>query len=76
MKIKTSITITDSLLSLVDRWCKESKSRSEFIETAVRSYIERLSREEQEKRDLDIINEFADELNEEASDVLDYQVPL
>ena len=76
MKIKTSITIKDSLLTVIDQWCKHSKSRSEFIESAVRSYINRLSREEQERRDLSIINDHADELNEEAADVLDYQVTL
>ena len=76
MKIKTSITITDSLLTVIDRWCRKSKSRSEFIETAIRSYIEQLSREQLDVRDLGIINDHIDELNEEAADVLDYQASL
>jgi metal-responsive CopG/Arc/MetJ family transcriptional regulator len=49
------------------------QNRSEFIETAVRAYIAQLTRDELNARDLQIINQEADRLNEEAADVLAYQ---
>ncbi|MBI4559011.1 MAG: hypothetical protein HY706_15620 [Candidatus Hydrogenedentes bacterium] len=52
------------------------KNRSDFIERAVRVYLAQLSREEEEARDLAILNRHADRLNQEAADVLVYQVPM
>ena len=49
---------------------------SDFIETAVWTFIGQLIRDEQNARDLEIINRRADFLNQEAADVLAYQVPL
>ncbi|NIA10659.1 MAG: hypothetical protein GWP10_13265 [Nitrospiraceae bacterium] len=51
-------------------------SRSEFLERAARAFLEHLARTEAERRDLEIINQHADELNAEAEDVLAYQVAL
>ncbi len=48
-------------------------NRSEFIEAAVRAYIAGLPDWERDARDLKIINQHADRLNEEALDVLAYQ---
>jgi metal-responsive CopG/Arc/MetJ family transcriptional regulator len=77
MKIKTSITLSEELLEVMDgRVKQQKKTRSDFIETAVWAFIEQLAREEQDARDLEIINRRADFLNEEAADVLEYQVPL
>mgnify|MGYP001589076956 CR=1 FL=1 len=76
MKTKTSVTIEGVLLQGIDRYSEEFKSRSEFIETAVEHFIRHLERQETEKRDLDILNRRADVLNQEADDVLAYQVPL
>lgn len=77
MKIKTSVTLSEELIKEVDRHAKQfSKNRSDFIEKAVWAFIRQLIRDELNARDLEIINRRADYLNEEASDVLSYQVPL
>ncbi|MEN6424130.1 MAG: ribbon-helix-helix domain-containing protein [Phycisphaerales bacterium] len=75
MKVKTSITLSEELLKAVDKRTKQQKkTRSDFIETAVWVFIQQLTREEQNARDLEIINRNADSLNEQACDVLEYQV--
>jgi len=77
MKIKTSITLSDKLLAVVDeRARQQKKTRSDFIEVAVWAFIAQLIRDEQNARDLEIINRRADFLNQEAGDVLEYQAPL
>lgn len=76
MKIKTSITLSEDLLKAIDEYTGEYKNRSEFIEEAVRVFIRQLIRRRQEARDLEIINNRADYLNQEAVDVLAYQVDL
>jgi metal-responsive CopG/Arc/MetJ family transcriptional regulator len=52
------------------------RSRSDFIETAARVFIEHLEKKEAELHDLEIINKHADALNNEAEDVLGYQIPV
>ena len=74
MKVKTSITLAEDLLKAIDEQPGPHKSRSDFIERAVRSYITQNIRDRQNARDLEIINRKADRLNEEANDVLAYQV--
>lgn len=77
MKVKTSITLSEDLLEGVDQRAKQQKkTRSDFIETAVWAFIKQLIRDEQNARDIEIINRRADFLNGEADDVLEYQVPL
>ena len=76
MKIKTSITLSEDLLKNIDQRSRQYKNRSEFIEIVLRSYINQTMRDEQNVRDLEIINRCADKLNREAADVLTYQVPL
>ncbi len=60
----------------IDQHAAAYRSRSEFIEVAVGHFIHHLERQEAERRDLDILNRRADVLNEEAGDVLAYQVAL
>jgi len=76
MKVKTSITLSEDLLGAINLRSGGFRNRSDFIETAVRAYIAQKVREEQNARDLAIINSRADSLNEEAADVLEYQVHL
>lgn len=76
MKVETSITVDKNLLETVDRLSGKDKNRSEFIEAAIHAYIAQIARHKQNATDLEIINEHADDLNEEALDVLDYQVAL
>jgi metal-responsive CopG/Arc/MetJ family transcriptional regulator len=74
MKVKTSITLSGSVLDAVDRNLGDCKSRSDFIEVATRRYLAQLARLKEEERDLEIINRRASILNREAEDVLDFQV--
>lgn len=77
MKIKTSITLSEELLRIIDKRAKQhKKERSDFIEAAVWAFIGQLIRDEQNARDLEIINRRAHQLNKEAIDVLAYQVQL
>lgn len=74
MKVKTSITLSEDLLEAIDRRVERYKNRSEFIEIALWAFIAQMMRDEQNARDIQIINQRADYLNEEALDVLAYQV--
>jgi metal-responsive CopG/Arc/MetJ family transcriptional regulator len=76
MKVETSITVEKDLLDAVDKLSGKDKTRSEFIEAAIKAYLSQIARHMQNAKDLEIINERADDLNEEALDVLDYQVTL
>lgn len=76
MKIKTSITLSDDLIRSIDLYGHAYKNRSDFIETAIRVFIKQIIRNQQNTRDIEIINRNAERLNAEASDVLAYQVRL
>ena len=76
MKVKTSVTLSQQVLEDIDRHIQGYKSRSEFIETATRSFIIGLEQKKTEQRDLALINQYAESLNSEAEDVLSYQIPL
>ncbi|MBN1407869.1 MAG: hypothetical protein JW956_08775 [Calditrichaceae bacterium] len=76
MKVKTSLTLSEELISAIDRKSTGHKSRSDFIESALWTYLNFLIRQEKNKIDLKIINKKADTLNKEAQDVLDYQVSI
>jgi metal-responsive CopG/Arc/MetJ family transcriptional regulator len=73
MKVKTSITLSEDVIEAVDDLVGESNNRSEFIETALRSYIAQRKRDDQNSRDLEIINRRHTRLNREAEDVLAFQ---
>ena len=76
MKQKTSITLSPETIRAIDELAGETSNRSRIIERAVLEFLERRRRELREKRDLEILNEAADELNREVEDVLDYQGDL
>ena len=76
MKMKTSVTLDGEVLQGIDDHASEYRSRSEFIEAAVEFFIRHMERQQAEQRDLEILNRRADALNEEAGDVLAYQVAL
>lgn len=75
MKTKTSITLSKNLLTVIDQQM-EHRNRSEFIERALWAFIHQIIRNEQNAKDIQIINKRAGYLNEEAEDVLKYQVKL
>jgi metal-responsive CopG/Arc/MetJ family transcriptional regulator len=74
MKARTSVTLNSALIRRIDSHAASFRSRSEFIEAAVRYFIAHLEREEAEQRDLETLNRRAGTLNAEAEDVLGYQV--
>ncbi|MBI1783945.1 hypothetical protein HYR69_02260 [Candidatus Sumerlaeota bacterium] len=61
-------------MDTIDERSEMFKNRSDFIEKAIRSYLAQIAREEQNARDLSIINKKRGRLNKEAEDVLGYQV--
>lgn len=76
MKVKTSIALSDTLLKEIDEMVEYSHNRSTLIEEAIRDYIERNKKPSKNQRDLELINNSADELNQEAVEVLSYQVGI
>jgi metal-responsive CopG/Arc/MetJ family transcriptional regulator len=74
MKRKTSITLSEELLELVDRSTAKGGNRSGTIERLLRESIGARVRRAADARDLALINRHADELNAEGEDVLGYQV--
>ncbi len=76
MKVKTSITLSQDLIATIDAHQETYKTRSEFIEAAIRAFVAQLRLAEQNAKDAAILNRNADKLNREAMDVLAYQVEL
>ena len=74
MKVKTSITLSEDLLSDVDR-AAGSESRSTFIEGVLRGFLRRQALNQEQDRDREILDRAASALNDEASDVAEYQAP-
>lgn len=76
MKVKTSITLTADILEAIDRISGKAKNRSAFIESLLRKHLERVAKDIQNEKDLEILNKNSERLNREAEDVLSYQVEL
>lgn len=76
MKVKTSVFLSPELLDEMRPYLTRYHDRSEFVECALRTFLAGLIRKDQYDRELELLNRYADELNEEALDALDYQVPL
>ena len=73
MKIKTSVKLSEDVLQSIDELAGNPKDRSRIVETAVIYYLKAQKADKRNLNDLDILNEKADELNQEAADVLSYQ---
>jgi len=73
MKEKTSITLSKSVLAAIDRAAGSKQSRSAFIEAVLTQHLRRQARAQVEARDLELLNQAADELNAEVEDVLRFQ---
>lgn len=76
MRVKTSVTIDERVLRAIDKAASRNRSRSRVIEDAAREFLARRARAARETRDLQILNEAADELNREMEDVLAYQADV
>lgn len=73
MKVETTIVLPEDLLLALERRTQENQDRSAIVEAALRAYFAQPRRGE-DAGDLEIINSHAAELNQEAADVLEYQV--
>jgi len=73
MKVKTSITLSASLIQEIDALSSKYGNRSALIEKAVRVLIAAEAKRERDLNDLRILNNRADVLNAEAEDVLGFQ---
>ncbi|HXY24344.1 MAG TPA: hypothetical protein VEI73_06815 [Candidatus Acidoferrum sp.] len=73
MKQKISITLSSEILTTIDRLSGSKQSRSAFVERVIRRYLRDRTRAALHARDVERINRAADRLNQEASDVLEYQ---
>jgi len=76
MRVKTSVTIDERVLKAIDKATTPARSRSRLIEDAAREFLARRARSAREARDLAILNEAADALNQEMNDVLGYQAGI
>jgi len=76
MKIKASVTLSAELMSQIDAQSERFGNRSAFIEQAVRHFLAVEQQRNRDAQDLKILNAHAESLNEEAADVLAFQVDL
>ena len=76
MKVKTSITLSEDVVREMDRLLGRAGNRSVFVEEALRHHLATKAQQMRDTRDLEILNRRAPELNQEARDVLSYQVEL
>jgi len=73
MKVKTSVTLSEQLLEAISA---QERNRSEFLEAAAWAYLATQEREDRYRRELALLNQYADELNAEQADVLRYQADV
>jgi metal-responsive CopG/Arc/MetJ family transcriptional regulator len=73
MKVETMVALSEDLLAVLERRAQNPRDLSEIVEAALRAYLARPRRGD-DAGDLEIINAHSVELNEEAADVLEYQV--
>jgi metal-responsive CopG/Arc/MetJ family transcriptional regulator len=76
MKVRTSITLSEDLVREVDGLSSQYGNRSALIEQALRDFLAAEARRQRDAQDLEILNRRADALNEEAQEVLSFQVDL
>ena len=74
MKTEISITLSAALLAKIDRRAGKDASRSAFVEGVLLAYLRANGRRASEARDLQLLDAASDRLNQEALDVLEYQV--
>jgi metal-responsive CopG/Arc/MetJ family transcriptional regulator len=76
MKVRTYLTLSESMLKEIDELNDHAGNRAMFIEEAIKSYLALKRRIIRDQRDLVLINQSAGELKQEAEDVLSYQVDI
>lgn len=73
MKLKTSVTLSEETVRVLDEIAGPGGNRSRVIEEAMSEFVRRRSQELRDARDLEIINRNAEQLNREVEDILAYQ---
>jgi metal-responsive CopG/Arc/MetJ family transcriptional regulator len=73
MKSKTSVTLSEDVLTGLKRAARRGESRSETIERLLRERLGEDAARRAREREIAQINRHADALNAEAADVLGYQ---
>lgn len=76
MKLKTSVTLSEDLLKIVDRLARKGEPRSQVIERLLREAVVARVRDQADQLDRTLLNRHADALNAEVEDVLGYQIDL
>lgn len=79
MKRTMTVEIPEDILRALNRRAKDEGSRSQLVEEALMKYLRLKTPEERAKRDrreIEIMNKHAAELNAEAEDCLQYQIEL
>jgi metal-responsive CopG/Arc/MetJ family transcriptional regulator len=76
MKAKTSLTLSDDLLRELDRMAGSKVSRSSFIESILRDFVEQRARQRRLAQEVAAINQHAEKLNAEMSDALSFQAGM
>lgn len=79
-KVKTTVIIPKDLLKEVDNLAKDFRNRSEFIEKALREFVERKNRQKKTKltreEEIAILNRIAEDQREEILENLEFQADL
>jgi hypothetical protein len=70
MRVKTSITLSEQTLRLVDRLAGKTSNRSRVIEQVVEAFAAAQARRARDERDLEILNRRGEALNRVMADVL------
>lgn len=73
MKLKTSLTLSEDLVATLDRLAGPNISRSSFIETILRDFVEGRAQARRDAREVAAINRHAKQLNAEMKDALSFQ---
>lgn len=74
MKIRTSITLPEGLLREIDARAKVlQRSRSDFIEEALRAFLAQADRVALQVREAELLRKHARALKGEMADLLEYQ---
>jgi metal-responsive CopG/Arc/MetJ family transcriptional regulator len=74
MKLKTSVTLAEDVVRLIDRAARKGESRSRVLERLVREGLAARARRDADERDRALIDRHAQALNAEAEDALAFQV--
>jgi len=73
MKVKTSLTLSEDLLAVLDRMAGPDNSRSAFIEKILRDFLAQREKAQRLALDVAAINQHAGKLNAEMNDALSFQ---